>query len=279
MSVVGPMLALALLAQADAGAPPPASLSLIAPKKSAPADRQYELRRAKDGSGDLLYEAPGFTAHIARDGAARFVDKRFSLIGPWSALKPSPPPQGQSSLQGLFFDVLARRAPRPSQPRDADPPPGPVPLVPTMTPYRPDPSEACTYPRPCFFEAAVVLVGAAGAADLTDELTRLHGQDPYRYEKARFLEATSKLRGGLAARALAEDVRRARAELPARLEAIACDASRSVRERRATIEALRDEMAGDTPSAREAAETIARFLAERFDGARAVRCPAPAVNP
>jgi hypothetical protein len=274
MSAIGLMLALALSAQADAGAPPPANLFLVAPKKNAPpADRQYELRRAKDGSGDLVYEAPGFTARIARDGAARFVDKHLSLIGPWSALKPSPSPQGTSSLQGLFFDVLSGRAPKRSQP-SAEPPPGPVPLVPTASPYRPDPREACTYPRPCFFEAAVVLVGAAGAADLTDELMRLHGQDPYRFEKAKFLEATSKLRGGLAARALAENVRRAQAELPARLEAIACDASRSVRERRATIEALRDEMAGDTPAARDAAATIARFLAERFDGERAVRCPA-----
>jgi hypothetical protein len=275
MSVVGLMLALALHAQADAGAPPPANLFLVAPRKSAPpADRQYELRRAKDGSGDLVYEAPGFTARIARDGAARFVDKHFSLIGPWSALKPQPPPQGESSLEGLFFDVLAGRSPKRSQPRDADPPPGPVPLVPTASPYRPDPREACTYPRPCFFDAAVVLVQAVGATDLTDELLRLHGQDPYRYEKARLLEATSKLRGGLAARALAENVRRARAELPERLEAIACDQSRSVRERRATLEALRDEMAGDTPAAREAAATIARFLAERFEGERAVRCPA-----
>jgi hypothetical protein len=280
MPVLAVTLALALSAQADAGAAPPANLLLIAPKKSTPpAERSYELRRAKDGSGDLLYEAPGFTAHIARDGAPRFVDKHFSLIGPWSALKPSPLPQGESSLQGLLFDVLAHRSPRRSQPRDVDPAPGPVPLVPTATPYRPDPREACTYPRPCFFEAAIVVVGAVGMADLTDELMRLAGQDPYRYEKARFLEATSKLRGGLAARALAENIGRAKAELPTRLEAIACDASRSVRERRATIEALRDEMTGDTPAAREAKDTIARFLAERFDGERAVRCPAPAPSP
>src|SRR6516164_6921943 len=140
MSAIGLMFALALSAQADAGAPPPANLLLVAPKKgpssAPPADRQYELRRAKDGSGDLLYEAPGFTAHIGRDGAARFVDKHFSLLGPWSALKPSPSPQDTSSLQGLFFDVLAGRKPKRSQPQDNDPPPGPLPLVPTASPYR-----------------------------------------------------------------------------------------------------------------------------------------------
>ena len=37
----------------------------------------------------------------------------------------------------------------------------------------------------------------------------------------------------------------------------------------------RDEMAGDTPAARDAAAAIARFLAARFEGGRAVACPAP----
>jgi hypothetical protein len=282
MSAMVVTLALVLSAAADAGtpasgqSPTPWVPSLLAPpKKSTPADRSYELHRAKDGSGDLVYEAPGFTARIARDGAARFIDRHFRLIGPWSLLAPVAPPTGQSSLQGLIVDVLGRKAPHRSRPHDDDPLPGPVPLVPTMTPYRPDPGEACTYPRPCFFEAGVVLVGVGGGFDLTDELMRLAGQDPYRYEKARFLAATGSLRGGLAARALAENVRRATKELPAKLDEIACDASRPVRERRATIEALRDEIAGDTPAARAAVATIDGFLAARFDGDRAVRCPAP----
>jgi hypothetical protein len=280
MPVIALILTVALYAaaEADAGAPAPppaAPPSLIAlPRKApAPSERTYELHRAKDGSGDLIYEAAGFTARIAHDGTPRFIDKHFTLLTPWSALAPSAPPRGDGSLQGLLIDVLGRKGPR-RQPREADPPPDPVPLVPTMSPYRPDPREVCMYPRPCFFEAAVVIVGATGTGDLTDFLMRMHGQDPYRFEKARFLDATGKLRGGLAARALAENVRRAKAELPRKLEEIACDGSRSVGERRATIEGLRDEMAGDAPAAREAAATITRFLQERFDGDRAVRCPA-----
>jgi hypothetical protein len=276
--VITLMLMLALFAEADAGAPagpPAAPPSLIALPRKAPssAERTYELRRAKDGSYDLVYEAPGFTARIARDGTPRFIDKHFTLLTPWSALAPSAPARGDGSLQGLLVDVFGRKGPR-RQTRDADPPPDPVPLVPTMSPYRPDPREVCTYPRPCFFEAAVVIVGATGTGDLTDLLMRMHGQDPYRFDKARFLDATGKLRGGLAARSLAENVRRAKAELPAKLEEIACDPTRSVGERRATIEALRDEMAGDAPAAREAAATITHFLADRFDGEKAVRCPA-----
>jgi hypothetical protein len=287
MSSLVVTIALALLAAADGGAPSgtpaPATAMpslILPPKKPAPpADRTYELRRAKDGSGDLVYEAPGFTARIARDGTARFIDRHFRLFGPWTQLAPAPPPRGQASLQDLLVAALGSKAPHRSQPQAADPLPGPVPLVPTMTPYRPDPREVCTYPRPCFFQAVVVLVGVGGSFDLTDELMRLAGQDPYRVEKAHFLAATSPLRGGLAARALAENVRRATSELPAKLEEIACDADRSVRERRATIEALRDEMAGDSPAARAAAATISYFLETRFDGERAVRCPAPAPTP
>jgi hypothetical protein len=284
MSAIVVALAL-VLAAADGGAPSgadagvagaPAPFSLIAQRKGAPpAERSYELRRAKDGSGDLVYEAPGFTARIAPDGAARFIDKHFSLLGPFSRLAPSAPARGDTSLQGILIDVLGRKAPHRPQPREADPQPGPVPLVPVMSPYRPDPREVCTYPRPCFFEAGVVLVGATGAMDLTDELMRLHGPDPHRFEKARFLEATSKLRGGLSARALADNIRRAKRDLPAELEAIACDPTRSVRERRATVEALRDEIAADTPAARDAAASIGRFLEARFEGERAVRCPPP----
>jgi hypothetical protein len=273
-------LALALAAAADAGAPaspPPANPFLIAPtrKDPPPADRSYELRRPKDGTGDLVYEAPGFQARIGRDGTARFVDKHFTLLAPWSFLAPLPSSRGRATLQSAFEDLLAHRKVRRGSREDADPPPAPVPLVPQMSPYRPDPKEACTYPRPCFFDARVVVVGVGGTFDLSDELMRLAGQDPYRVEKARFLAATSKLRGGLSARALAENVRRAMSELPATLEAIACDPSRSVRERRATIEALAQEIEADTPAAREAAGRIARFLEARFDGERAVRCPAP----
>jgi hypothetical protein len=287
MSLLVVTLALALdaPAPADAGAPPPVvrppSPSLLAPmwKPPPPADRSYTLVRAKDGTGDLVYEAPGFTARIAPDGTPRFIDHRFTFMRPWSFVPfaPLPGPSGRPSLQGVVVDLLSHRKPGRGSPADANPPPAPVPLKPTMTPYRPDPAEACRYPRSCYFEAAVVLVGVGGTFDLTDELMRLAGEDPYRHEKAKFLSATTDLRGGLAARALVDNVRRASAALPATLEAIACDASRPVRERRAVIESLRQELDGDALAARAAAATITRFLETRFvetgsAGERVVRC-------
>ena len=47
-------------------APPRPTLQLIAPPReiqAAPADR-YDLRPAKDGTGDLLYEGSGFAARV-----------------------------------------------------------------------------------------------------------------------------------------------------------------------------------------------------------------------
>lgn len=266
-----------LLAAADGGAlvaGPPSLLAPLPSEPSAAADRPYELKRAKNG--DLVYEGPAFTARIAPDGTASFSEKGVSVerglsLFPWA---PMPMRGGGPTLQSTISDLLHHRKPRGGPPADASPRPGYQPLIPQMSPYRPDPSEACKYPRACYFDAAIVVVGVGGHFDLTDELVRLGGQDPYRQEKAKFLAVTADLRGGLAARTLAANLRRATAELPGTLERIACAGNRSVRERRATLVALRDELNGETQAARDAAVTISRFLEARFDGDRAVRCPA-----
>jgi len=280
--MTGPaLLVLVLSATADGGASSssPALLAPIGPatKKDVAADRAYELRREKNG--DLVYEAAGFTARIAPDGTPRFIDKGFTLLRPWSLLPfaPLPTPRGRASLQSTFEDLLARRNPRRDAPEDPrrDVPAAPLPLKPNMSPYRPDPAEACQYPRSCWFDAGVVLVGLGGTFDLGDALMRLSGKDPYRHEKARFLVATSELRASLSARFMADLIRREAAALPARLQAIACDERRSVRERRALIEALRQEMDGDTPAAHSAVATITRFL-ETLDAGEpdgGARCP------
>src|SRR5436190_17568018 len=125
-------------------------------------------------------------------------------------------------------------------------------IVPPMSEYRPDPREACQYPRSCYFEPGIV-VGPAGAVDMTDEIMRFSAEDPYRRDKALFLTATRDTRERMAARAAAEDIRVAKADLSARMLAIACDPRRTARERRAVLEALRLELDGTTPAAHEAA--------------------------
>ena len=102
---------------------------------------------------------------------------------------------------------------------------------------------------------------------------RLAGQDPYRYQKARFLGATSEMRIHLAARAHARDLARSSGELPARLAAIACNADLGPAERRAIIQALRAEVDTGTAGGRAQVEQISRFLADLDRDAGGARCP------
>ena len=257
---------------ASADKPLPLRLQLVPPPSASPRDpndppMDYELHRVKGGSGDLTYEAPGFTARIARDGSVIFRDRHLSLA---FALLPHPTRQptitGVPSLESVLRGNVKKPDPTPVSPEEQAALYGSRLPIPTVTPYRPDPREACQYPAPCFFDAPVLLLSIKGTFDLTDELMRLGGQDPSRYAKARFLAGTRELRTRMAARAHADDVRRSAAGLPDHLEAIACDGRMNVAERRAIIEALGAELDTSTAEGRVAQAEIARFL-ERFDRA------------
>lgn len=113
-------------------------------------------------------------------------------------------------------------------------------------------------------DSPVILLSAAGSFDLTDEVMRHHGKDPYRYDKARFMSKTAELRVRLAARAHADDLRQAEGQLQSRLETIAADLRLSHVERRAVIEALAHELDDSTPEGRAARAVIDAFLRARF---------------
>lgn len=252
---------------------PPKPFSLLVPPRppltGEPEATTYELRRATDGSGDLVYEGAGFGARVARDGAVTFRDKHLtalSLLAPWL---PLPTPEDRPSLQSVLRRMIdngkSRRRgppPSPSSPRPSD---DPALIIPNGTSFRPDPREVCTYPHACYFQADLMLVNVTGKMDLTDELMRIHGQDPYRYAKARFMAETRELRAHLAARAQADDLRAAAVELPGRLEAIAGDERLSVAERRAILEALRDEVDATTPEGQALRRRIGELLKTRFE--------------
>ena len=272
--------------RAPAPAKPP---SLLAPLPGPPAKpaEAYELRRAEDGSGDLLYRAPGFDARIYRDGSVHFTDRHFSFkFFPWMPYRTSSrTPTLQSFLRDKFGQQSAGGGAASGSTAPAGAPGwalrdyGPAPAyAPAMSPFRPDPNEGCRYPKPCFFDAPVVLLSVAGTFDLTDELMRFGGQDPYRYEKARFMKGTAELRSRRAAHAHADDLREASDQLPRRLEEIAANPDLTPPERRATIEALGREMDGATPEGRKARALIDAFVRERFSAAPAAR-PSPAASP
>jgi hypothetical protein len=216
----------------------------------------------------LTYDAPGFTARVARDGSVSFRDKHVSSVSlfPWL---PRAGAQGVPTLEGILRGLGARaHAKAVSSDSREDPPIDASEASRHVSRFRPDTREICRYPSPCFGDAPMFLLGLAGRIDITDELMRIAGQDPYRYQKARFLGATRELRIVMAGRAHAADVRRSSDELPVRLKAIACDEQLTASERRAIIQALRRELDDATPEGRAAGELIDRFLqaGDRADG-------------
>jgi hypothetical protein len=205
---------------------------LPAPKTSARPAPGLELRR-EPGRG-WVYQHPGFYARISEDGSVRFEDRHgeFHLALPL----PLPLPEGTPTLEG----TLRRLNPN-GRPRREPSPELPLP-VPRMSPYRPDPTEWCTYPHPCFFTARVFLVNVAGTFDANDEILRLRHKDPYRNQKASFLASTLAFRQELGSRASARSRAQALDELRQRLDAIERDGRLGPTERRAAIEALGEDL-------------------------------------
>jgi hypothetical protein len=264
----------------DAGTPgPKPTPSLLAPFKNpvkAPAQEEYELRRAKDGSRDLLYDASTFTARVARDGSVVFRDKGFGVSLLPLLFRPRtyrPPVMGVPSLMSVLGHGGGHNRVPPELSDESATNYGSRLPLPTMSPFRPDPREACQYPRPCFFDAAVTIVNVTGTFDLTDDLIRFAGQDPYRYAKARFLAATRELRVRLAARAHADDLRDSAAELPSRLQTIRCDDRMSLADRRAILLGLRSELEAASPEGRTAAARIDAALEDLDSPGGAASCP------
>jgi hypothetical protein len=230
---------------------------LPAPRAPVPTDDELVLRPAGDGSGDLVYEGKGIRARVAPDGSVRFDDKRLTGLSltPWLPMGAQlAVPSLQSSLKLL---LRGKPAPPPPERDERGPPPETTQVIPLVSRYLADPREGC---RTCAFDAKPMVFNAIGRFDLTDELLRLDGQDPYRLEKARFLAVTHDVRIKMAAKAHADNIRRAAAALPERLHAIACDAQLSATEKRAVLAALRDEM-NTSPEGRDAAARVGDFLA------------------
>ncbi|MEP6654835.1 MAG: hypothetical protein ABJA82_15840 [Myxococcales bacterium] len=230
----------------DSGPPPPKA-------------GEYPLRASTNGSGELIYEGQGFSAYVARDGSVRFKDKHLTLLTLLPFL-PVSGPQNIPSLQATVTGILRHgKVPQrdPRTPNDTS-----FLVNPPLTPYRPDPREAC---RQCSVPLDLLPIGLTFRFDLTDEVMRMSGQDPYRYEKARFLVATRELRVRKAAALRAENIRNAASDLRRQLMEIACDGRRSPRERRQIIEELRQELQDDTTDeGRAASAAIRRFVSAQL---------------
>jgi len=275
--MLGLLFAVALpLLAADAGAdlaPAPAATPALIPQ---PTDRfadrveKVDLHEAKDGTGDLVYQATSFSARIAPDGTVTFSDKRIPGLSPipWF---PSRSPLAVPSLQSSLKMLLQGKKAKPPPIDDRLPPPETTSLIPDVSRYRPDPREGSRISSQTF---PLGYVTGFGRGDLTDELERFSGKDPNRYQKAVFLASTHDRRIDMAVKTHADYVKRASAELPGRLAFIACDPRLTSRERRAILVALAREMDTATPEGTAAAARIKAFVG-RYDAGE-ISCTAKA---
>jgi hypothetical protein len=254
----------ATLAQAAPASPssPPLLAPVPPPRRTAETSR-FNLKESTDGSGDLLYDGTGFTARVAPDGSVRFADQRATGLSalPWLPMQAQ---MGVPSLQASLKMLLKGRSPPPRSPTEIDEglaPPETKQLIPEVSRYRPDAREGC---RECSFADLAVPVQGFGRFDLTDELTRFSGKDPNRQQKAMFLASTRDRRIQMAVRTHAANIRRASAELPAQLQALACNDQLTYKERRAILVALGKEMNLATSEGASAAKTINGFVI-RYD--------------
>ncbi len=110
--------------------------------------------------------------------------------------------------------------------------------------------------------------GLSGGFDITDIAMRAKKQDPYRYEKERFMELTGKLRGELSARAQRDRLEASLASLPAHLESVWGDTTLSAKDRRRILYQMWREASGNDvdlgPAAKKARTTIEAFVRERL---------------
>ena len=110
--------------------------------------------------------------------------------------------------------------------------------------------------------------GLSGGFDLTDIAMKNHHQDPYRYEKEKFMDTTSKLRAELTTKARRERLEASLAALPYHLEQVWGDLNHSARERRGVLYAMWREAAGTDDevgnAGKKARATIEAFIRERL---------------
>jgi hypothetical protein len=215
----------------------------------------YGLRRWGEG---YVYDNPKFEARVARDGVVTFKDRHGSVglsIFPFNMLPKGPGRSQERAAPARIIDPSSTRRgpwlPTPQQPPVYD---RRIPQQ-EICPREPDSS--------CYVLPSANLVGVSGSFDLTDEIMRMLGQDPYRLEKARFLSATFEFRVKMAIAARLQDMKRALGELPSRLDELWGDGRYSARERRRILYELWYEM-DRSPDGDRAARMIEDFIRRRL---------------
>jgi hypothetical protein len=252
---VGSVLALALaILCVDAGAP-----SWLPRGQPVDVSDQvvYGLRRVGEG---YVYDDPRFEARVARDGVVTFKDKRLSFRFPFFPfLDKGARPKGPT-LESTLRDYLNKGRRGKPEPEAAPAQPPPRKMV---------QSEVCPPSSPCYAPPVTNAIEVRGNFDLTDEIMRAHGKDPYAYEKARFLSSTFEFRIKMAILARKTDLMSSLAKLPERLDELWTDERYTPRERRRILYELWYET-DRTPDGERAGRAIDDFIR------RSLPCASPA---
>jgi hypothetical protein len=123
------------------------------------------------------------------------------------------------------------------------------------------------------------MVGMVATFDLTDLVMRLHGDDPYSYDKAKVIGLTRDMRTRMTDTERARWLRQAVRDLPRQLELLWARADLTAQARRALLFHLWDELLDDTSSpegkaAAEARNTIREFVRKRLPSGLPAAYPA-----
>ena len=212
----------------------------------------YQLARSGES---YAYETPHFLAKVARDGVVSFKDKHgsSSIVFPFFPFIGKSPRVPGPTLESTLRDHFSKRRR----------PPPELPSEPAPLPNRLEQNEVCPRSSPCHWESLPLAFVVQGSFDLTDELMRKLGQDPYALEKARFLSATFEFRIKLAIEARKADLKQAFETLPARLDELWGDERYSPRERRRILYELWYETES-SPDGERAANIIRTFVRRRL---------------
>lgn len=251
MNLVGFVFLAAL--GADGGIAPDAGIPLWVPRTKridVSSEAEYGLRRAGEG---YVYDTPHFEARVGHDGVVHFTDHKGSASTfPFSFLaKGQDRPTSTVPDRSLRDPAAGRRAPWMPPRSETDPVMRPL-VQSEICP----PSSSCYSP---FTGNRTNTVGVRGSFDLTDEILRALGHDPYSLEKARFLSATFEFRIQMAIEARKADLKQAIEHLPARINDLWGDERYSARERRRILYELWYET-DQSPDGARAATIIRDFV-------------------
>ena len=249
--------------------PPPWAMPSKTPASAAPQLRPFQLKPHAVIDG-YMCETAAFTALVFPDGS---VDFRRSKPGAGGSMpvrimpfplnyKPEALPPDTPSLAGEVGKLLGKPPDRNPKPQIVE---GPKPGAPYMFA---DTMSLCEDPKSrCFVEnrSMAQLITATGPLDATEEVMRMVGDDPAKYEKARFLAATAPFRTTLAERTRKRELRQAIEELPNLLTRIWRTPTLTRDERLKIVSALREEVDPSAPGGEAALTTIDAFLKKHVD--------------